>query len=730
MAKEKIIEIKTGDAIKNVQDLKNNISAYKDKLKDLEIGTKAYQETLVSLQQNQAALRNAMYGTTASIQEVQKAATGLTSDFSDMDKVVAETTDKLNDQTTSYNEYVRVLAQLKEAWRSATDANDRAKLGDAIESVNTKLKDMDKSVGVFGRNVGNYIGAVDHLTAGLSAMGTGAAGLAGPLKAATTGFRTLSATPAVAILGILADVLQKIITELKGSEESTNKMTAAMAPFAAIGDVVTKVMQALGKSLANVVGYLSTLLQKIFPKLRQEAELRKQITEEEIALSYEAREAVEKNADAELKIAQLRNAAADKTNKSARERIALLNEAKDLELEISRRNVDIATKEYEIAVLRAKTAENSKEANDALAQAYAKKVKAETDYYNNTVRLQAQISAAQKEERQNAEKAEKEEIRARMRMIQVNKEYWEIRLQTAVKGSEDEFTTKQAILDDEELLAKEKAKAEIENADEREKTIENIERNYFLKRLALVDEFSDAQMEEEKLILENRMNEQQEGSLEYLAAAVELKKFELDTLHQAETESNEAFRAREIQAQKDYEGAQKNLIQGRISMFQSYAGAVSGVLDGIADLYEEDAKNNKEAAERVKNLRIASATIEMISGAVGAYSQAAGTIPPPYGIILGAINATAVTAAGIANIIKIKNTKISTSGASTTAPVVPAQVSAPTIQPEVNQVRTVTSATEEDRLNQMASPQRVYILESDLEASENQRRVEVTETTF
>ena len=61
---------------------------------------------------------------------------------------------------------------------------------------------------------------------------------------------------------------------------------------------------------------------------------------------------------------------------------------------------------------------------------------------------------------------------------------------------------------------------------------------------------------------------------------------------------------------------------------------------------------------------------------------------------------------------------------------VPAQVNAPTVSPQVQQVRTLTSASEEDRLNRMADDHRVYILSSDLEADRDQHRVQVEETTF
>ena len=111
MAKEKIIEIKTGSAIKNIQDLKNNIEAFKKGwtdaagvvhkgLNELEIGSAAYKEQLNALQESQSALKNAMYGTAASYDEVMDAATAANVAFDKNDKLV-------KDETISYNALVR-----------------------------------------------------------------------------------------------------------------------------------------------------------------------------------------------------------------------------------------------------------------------------------------------------------------------------------------------------------------------------------------------------------------------------------------------------------------------------------------------------------------------------------------------------------------------------------------------------------------------------------------------
>ena len=175
--------------------------------------------------------------------------------------------------------------------------------------------------------------------------------------------------------------------------------------------------------------------------------------------------------------------------------------------------------------------------------------------------------------------------------------------------------------------------------------------------------------------------------------------------------------------------AKKAQVKSWMQTLTGMASGVSSILGSIADAMEENTEMTEEEAQKAKNLRIAAATIDMLQGAVTAYAGAQ-SLGVPMGPIIGAINAAAVVAAGIANIAKIKATQVSKDSATTQTPSVPAQVNAPTVSPQVQQVRTLTSASEEDRLNRMADDHRVYILSSDLEADRDQHRVQVEETTF
>lgn len=203
---------------------------------------------------------------------------------------------------------------------------------------------------------------------------------------------------------------------------------------------------------------------------------------------------------------------------------------------------------------------------------------------------------------------------------------------------------------------------------------------------------------------------------------------EIDATFQAEVESlQNALKEEEEARQKDLEKT-KATAEAKKKVLQSVAKNTSSILGSIADLYEADSENAEKNANKIKNLRIAAATIDTISGAIGAFMQASETIPPPYGQIVGAIEAAAITAAGIAQIAQMKSTNVSGEGSS--RPTISAMVSAPTLQPNVTNVRSVTTASEEDRLNQMAKEQRVYILASDIQASQDQIKTQVSESSF
>lgn len=180
----------------------------------------------------------------------------------------------------------------------------------------------------------------------------------------------------------------------------------------------------------------------------------------------------------------------------------------------------------------------------------------------------------------------------------------------------------------------------------------------------------------------------------------------------------------QIEAERKAREEAQKAAAARIQGLQQLAGATSSILGSIADLYDENSEADEAAAQKAKALRTASAIIDTISGAVGAYMQTVKTLPAPWNIPVAAANAAAVLAAGYAQVRSINAVKVGSG--STSGAVVPV----PAMQSAVAQVRTITGASEEDRLNRMAAPYRVYILASDLQAERRSERVRIQETDF
>ena len=187
----------------------------------------------------------------------------------------------------------------------------------------------------------------------------------------------------------------------------------------------------------------------------------------------------------------------------------------------------------------------------------------------------------------------------------------------------------------------------------------------------------------------------------------------------------------EIDAKQKAElAAMAERVRQKQALMEGAASATSAILGSIADMYEANGDVSVEQAERIKAMRIASATIDTISGAIAAYTGTIEVVKGPAGVILGAVQAAAVTAAGLAQIAQIRNTSVTGGGGGSASGVSVAQA-APSTALNLEQVRSVTAGGGTERLNaRQQQPSRVYILASDLQAERNDARARVAETSF
>lgn len=243
---------------------------------------------------------------------------------------------------------------------------------------------------------------------------------------------------------------------------------------------------------------------------------------------------------------------------------------------------------------------------------------------------------------------------------------------------------------------------------------------------AMVDEkqiSEELAMERRKLLTEKYGQEIADIQARYLKQENDQLLKALDEEMAAEFEADKKLLAATKKSNDDRERLAVEAYKNRMQL----ANQTAALLQTSAQLVGESTVAGKAAA-------IAATTINTWASAEEAYRAAFN----PGGVwspALGAVYMASAIATGFMNLKNIMavNTSSSTgSGVSSATPTVstPAIVTPPAVVQEVETVRSLTGASEEERLNQMASDQRVYLVYSDVEQAGKRVQVQQSETSF
>ena len=521
---QRIIEIRAERSTDTVKDLKQEISDLKDALLNVKEGTADYDKGVKLLQEDQRRLN----------------------------EVNALTKKENVALAGSYYDLNARLVQARKDYKNLTaEQRNNAEVGgvllNEIRNLDTQLKTLDASMGQYQRNVGNYTQSI--LEAGQSLGGSFGGAVTG-IKNANNALKIMSANPIIAILGTLAMLLSKVIGGLKTSEKNANAAAEAFSGFKVVGDMLTKVLQGLGSVIAKIGDGFTKLLSRI-DKVNEKMKERRELAREEIALAKQSRDTIMKNADDELAIAELRAKSADKLKYTAKERIAFLEEAAQKEADIAARAKKAAEDEYNLLVKQHSMTDTSKEELDEEAEAYAKMVQAQTNYFNKTRELTAQVVEAKKQIRQENAQTTKDDIA----LLKIEKDLTAQRIAVVEKGTQEELDLKRQQRELEYEIEITGYNTSITNATKRAEAvklaeqkkaadIERYERDHVKDMLAI-----DLQM------LANRRDVYVRGSREYLTVQEEYLRQNLENIEKLGREAGEtetAFQARRLAAQRAY----------------------------------------------------------------------------------------------------------------------------------------------------------------------------------
>ena len=128
----------------------------------LEVSLKNYKQQIDDL-------RASLLNLDSASQEYQQTAGQIKSMQEKLNEVMGIGKKQVDGVDGSYNQLSQTLSKLKQEWKTLEIGSDRWKeLGAEINSLNDKLKEADASVGVFGRNVGNYTKSFEDAFKGLA----------------------------------------------------------------------------------------------------------------------------------------------------------------------------------------------------------------------------------------------------------------------------------------------------------------------------------------------------------------------------------------------------------------------------------------------------------------------------------------------------------------------------------------------------------------------------------
>jgi chromosome segregation ATPase len=638
-----IISVDTGEAVKNVGELKTNIQRYKEALETLDIGSEKYANTLNALQINQAALKSAMHATTA--------------EGEDQGKTMEQIAKDAMGLGTSYNSLVRQMAQLDQQFRATEDDAERMALGKQIKDINDQLKKFDEDRGKFGRNVGNYKSALDGMAGAFKATAGSAGAAIQPLGNFKNGLTAISKTPVIAILGLLVNVISAVAKGLKSSETNTMAMKEALSVFQPIINATTKAVQKLGEWLVKVVEWAGKAARWLGLVKGDAADAMAELTRRENELLKDQRAMKVEEAKINAEIAELQRKAADKAHETAKAREKYAQEAQQKEDALFEKKYELAQREFDLLKQRAELTGNSTAENEKLAEAEARLYQLQAERSNRQRNIQRQENQAHNEVQRSAdaaakaaEKEEKERIASSRRMI---------------------------------AAFVEEANTDVE--------LQQLREMGYAQRATMDQAYTDSLSAQ----IDERMKKKQE----------------------------------ELEEEKRALAEQKRLKEERTALAIDFAAGVADLAGSIAEIYEANGEADEKSAKKAKALRVAESIINTISGAVAAFTGTIKSVPGPVGIALAAVNSAAVLAAGYANVRKIQQQKVGSGGGDGGASI-PAIATAPATPASIQQVRTITGATEEQRLNAMAGDQRVYLVYSDVEAAARSQRVKVQETSW
>ena len=392
-----------GKTINSTKELREEIKRLQDELVKTEAGTAQWDATSQKLVAAQERLTSVTKANKVETQAAKDSIAGMEKEYKNL-----------------YNQY----KLLTEEERNKPFGKNMAA---SLEELSNKLNTSKKEVGNFKDNIGRY---TDSAIEAFGKMGISVGGLQGPLKLANGSFKafnkTLMANPIMWILAALKAIIgvfNKVKEAIMSNEESQMALNEAMSAFQPIIDAVKNGMDKLGQAVVKVIGWVADAFRKIREigaamtdflgitdganaRVKEQNKLYQDLAKSKNEYTKAQREATKLNASQNAEVQTLLDQAAGTTNQ--KEKLELLNKAKEIQNEITERNISLAEENLRILQTEASLTSNDAAMNDKLAQAEAAVAQAKAAGAAATKRMSSQIASLTKGTDTYTEKLKKE----------------------------------------------------------------------------------------------------------------------------------------------------------------------------------------------------------------------------------------------------------------------------------------------------------------------------------
>jgi len=370
MAKEIIIDINVRDAQKNLQEINETLLIQKEIISDLEVANTKLEGKL--------------------------------------EKTSKKDLNRRRDISKEITKNKQLIKEEKAGIEANTLARDKANV--ALKTAKDNTADL-----------GGAMNILDSQTGGLASSLTSFS--SGGLKKTIKGFLTLKTLAMASVFGLIIGAIAALKAAFTSSEDGQNKFLSIMSQIGVVVGNVTDIVADLGMGIFNTGKALVKLATGDFAgataafaemtvnvksatnsivnfgeETRKEIKLAKELSEQRAKADKAERKLIVERAEANRKVAELRERAADKENVTVQERIEAIKEAGKIEEEITAKEIEAARLRFEAKKTENSLSKSTKEDLDEEAQLRATLIDLETARLRKQKALTAEITTALREE--------------------------------------------------------------------------------------------------------------------------------------------------------------------------------------------------------------------------------------------------------------------------------------------------------------------------------------------